>query len=140
MKYPQEICKRPYCEVPSVLNELCSVHLDEAKAAKELRDRAISLLHGKSSFDNPPLDQSLEADFEKAVKWWDRVCSAVNAEREDPVLKGETRASVEWFIQLAMSIDRDNNEIAAGISPSSEHERSHYWARLEKLVREAGKA
>jgi hypothetical protein len=98
------------------------------------------LLHGKSSFDTPPLDQSLEAEFEKAAKWWDRVCSAVNAEREDPVLKSETSASVEWFIQLAMSIDHDNNEIAAGNSPSGEYGRSHYWARLEKLEREAGKA
>jgi hypothetical protein len=129
-------CRESRCSEPAYFDGRCERHYGEYKAKQQRRERVLAALHGTQPW--APQDPALREDWLRLLPWWNRICSAINANRLDPELGDETHAAMEWCIALAAELIDADQALRSGAKPGYvlEYARHWVWERFRNI--EAG--
>jgi hypothetical protein len=134
-KRPKD-CAKLHCYDAPFMGGLCARHYEEAETRTRRRDEAVEVLL-QGSIDGQVLAPgALRDEFYRVRDWWFRVCDAMRADREDPILKDETQFGMNWCIAITQELvdaERDARAGKGGDTDWRQYIRRETWLRFENL-------
>lgn len=134
----KKTCREYRCDAPPEIGGLCAKHYEEHERRSRRREEALAVLHN-GVIDGEYIGEGpLRDELSRARDWWFQVCSAVNSEREHPILKDETQFGTDWCIGIAQEIvdaERDRRAGKEGDNETPRYMRQLFWERFENLER-----
>jgi hypothetical protein len=132
----RKTCLKSGCDFLPVAAGYCSTHGEEIRLKRLRHDDAVSALH-RGLIDGDLVSPGpLGEEFQRLLKWWSEVCSAVNGERPHRVLLDETQFATSWCIAIAQEIIDAEREIRSGTGGDTQmrqYRRRDLWERFENL-------